>query len=138
MQQTGLPPISSSNASVLILGTMPGKASLATQQYYASSTNRFWRTMEHLVKVPQALPYDERVRRLFVAGIALWDVAHTCHRVGSQECSQEPPFSARDVQAMSRQTSRGTATVSQVCVAFGISRQAYYGVRSARCHSSAK
>lgn len=39
---------------------------------------------------------------------------------------------------MSRQTSRGTATVSQLCVAFGISRQAYYEVRPARAETLRK
>jgi putative transposase len=41
----------------------------------------------------------------------------------------EKAFTAREVAEMSRETSRGEANVTQLCGAFGISRQAYYIAR---------
>jgi len=44
---------------------------------------------------------------------------------------KERPYTAREVSTMSLTTSRGKATVGQLCEAFGISRQAYYAARKA-------
>ncbi|MFD0737975.1 DNA-deoxyinosine glycosylase [Lysobacter koreensis] len=79
----GLPPIANADACVLVLGSMPGAASLQAGQYYAHGRNRFWRYMGELVGANPALPYAERVQRLGEAGIAVWDVIGQCRRVGS-------------------------------------------------------
>lgn len=79
----GLPPIASADARVLILGSMPGAASLQAGQYYAHRQNRFWRFMGALIDADPALPYPQRVQRLRSAGIALWDVIADCRREGS-------------------------------------------------------
>jgi hypoxanthine-DNA glycosylase len=79
----GFPPIAAPTARVLILGSMPGSASLAAQAYYAHPQNRFWPFMGLLVGASQALPYAQRVDRLRTAGIALWDVLASCEREGS-------------------------------------------------------
>jgi double-stranded uracil-DNA glycosylase len=77
------PPLAHSGATCLILGSMPGKASLAAQQYYAHPRNHFWPLMEALTGVPAALPYPERCEKLNQAGIAVWDVLKTCLRSSS-------------------------------------------------------
>lgn len=77
------PPIATPNARILILGTMPGEESLSRQEYYANPRNQFWRIMQELFGIPLSAPYAERVARLQENRIALWDVLHSCERVGS-------------------------------------------------------
>jgi TDG/mug DNA glycosylase family protein len=77
------PPVADNNATILILGSMPGKESLKQQQYYAHPQNAFWKIMGELVGAPRELPYKERLRKLTAAQIALWDVLKTCERQGS-------------------------------------------------------
>ena len=79
----GLPPIAQADACVLILGSMPGAASLLAGQYYAHRQNRFWPYMSALTGMQGSLPYPERVQRLHRAGIAVWDVIAHCRRDGS-------------------------------------------------------
>ena len=76
-------PIADLNAEVLILGSMPGRASLAADQYYAHAQNIFWRVMAELLQFDAALPYALRVQALKSARIALWDVLQSCTREGS-------------------------------------------------------
>jgi double-stranded uracil-DNA glycosylase len=79
----GFAPLLGSDPRVLILGTMPGVASLALQQYYAQSRNAFWRIMGELFAAGPELDYPHRTRRLTGAGIAVWDVLARCARAGS-------------------------------------------------------
>lgn len=71
------------NARALVLGSMPGAASLGAGQYYAHPRNVFWPIMGRLFDAGPTLPYDERLRRLTAAGVALWDVIASCARPGS-------------------------------------------------------
>ena len=81
------PPIASDKSKVLILGSMPGKASLKAQQYYAHPRNAFWCIMGELFAIDPALPYQERVTGLQSAGVALWDSLQACTRPGSLDAS---------------------------------------------------
>ena len=81
------PPIASEKSRVLILGSMPGEASLKAGQYYALPRNAFWRIMGELFGAGPQLPYEQRVERLGRAGVALWDSLHSCVRPGSLDAS---------------------------------------------------
>jgi len=76
-------PIENAKSRVLILGSMPGKASLAAGQYYAHPQNLFWRILGEVTGAGPALPYQTRAWALKSSGIALWDVLESCIREGS-------------------------------------------------------
>jgi double-stranded uracil-DNA glycosylase len=78
-------PVGNADASVLILGSMPGKESLKQNQYYAHPRNDFWKIIGELVGAYPELPYEERIRILKSSGIALWDVLASCKRETSQD-----------------------------------------------------
>lgn len=68
---------------MLILGSMPGEASLQQQQYYAHPRNAFWPMMQALLAFDEQATYPQRIIALQQAGIALWDVIFSCRRQGS-------------------------------------------------------
>ena len=80
-------PLSSGSAAVLILGSMPGGASLATGRYYAHPSNRFWPLLAELFPAHRSgflsADFDERYRAALAAGVALWDTIGVCEREGS-------------------------------------------------------
>jgi len=80
---TGFDCIADEHSEILILGSMPGVASLKQQQYYAHPRNAFWKIIEALYDIPAGLDYQQRLALLKKQKIALWDVAHQCVRSGS-------------------------------------------------------
>lgn len=80
----GLAPVARADAKVLILGSLPGEASLAAGQYYAHPTNQFWRLVgAALDEELHTLPYAHKVERLADRGVALWDMVAEGRRRGS-------------------------------------------------------
>ncbi len=80
MHVQSFPPLGNTRATRLVLGTMPGKASLLARQYYAHPRNAFWFIIEGLFGIPRQLPYRQRVRELSKTGLAVWDVLAACTR----------------------------------------------------------
>jgi hypoxanthine-DNA glycosylase len=76
-------PVARQDARILILGSMPGVASLNAAQYYAFPRNVFWKIMGELFAAKPELDYPTRLEKLMDNHIAMWDVIGTCHRPGS-------------------------------------------------------
>lgn len=77
------PPIAGPNARILILGSIPGKASLEAGEYYAHPRNQFWPIIAELLQCGPLADYPSKIRALLDANIALWDVMQSCYRPGS-------------------------------------------------------
>ena len=77
------PPISNPEARVLVLGSMPGLASLRLQQYYGHPQNTFWKIVGAVLGFDPALAYEQRTAALVQRRVALWDVLASCVREGS-------------------------------------------------------
>jgi double-stranded uracil-DNA glycosylase len=80
-------PVVSPDAVVLILGSMPGVASLDKQQYYGHAKNAFWPIMGALFGAGPELCYQQRTAILTAHGIAVWDVLQSCRRAGSLDAN---------------------------------------------------
>jgi hypoxanthine-DNA glycosylase len=74
---------------ILILGSMPGVASLTAQQYYAYPRNQFWQIIGAICGAGPELPYPQRLQQLLQRGLGLWDVLHSCVRGGSLDAAIE-------------------------------------------------
>ncbi len=78
------PPIADGDTRVLILGSLPGAASLTAGRYYAHPQNQFWRLVGAVVERDLvALPYEARLEALARAEIGLWDMVAEASRQGS-------------------------------------------------------
>lgn len=77
-------PVVDGNTRLLILGSLPGDASLKAAQYYAHPQNAFWRLVGGVIRRDlAALPYPDRLEALKAAGVGLWDVVASAERPGS-------------------------------------------------------
>jgi len=78
------PPICGENPKILILGSMPGVASLTRQEYYAHAQNAFWKIMFSLLSdLPVPDDFESRKKLMLENHIAVWDVLESCEREGS-------------------------------------------------------
>jgi TDG/mug DNA glycosylase family protein len=83
MRVHSFPPVADPESRLLILGSMPGKASLRAGEYYAHPRNLFWSFIETCLGVASEAPYPERIAALRNRGVALWDVLASCTRASS-------------------------------------------------------
>lgn len=88
-------PVVDARARLLILGSLPGDASLKAAQYYAHPQNGFWRLIGGVVGVElAALPYPDRLEALKASGVGLWDVIASAERPGSLDAAIRSPEAA--------------------------------------------
>jgi double-stranded uracil-DNA glycosylase len=79
----------SPDTRVLILGSLPGDASLAAARYYAHPRNQFWRLAGAAIgreDLP-AIEYEARLAALLSAGVGLWDTVASAVRAGSLDAA---------------------------------------------------
>src|SRR5664279_4087602 len=81
----GLPPVMGDGARVLILGSFPSERSLVTSEYYANRRNQFWPLLGEVFGFDADMPYAQRIDAVMGHGVALWDVIHSCRRLGSMD-----------------------------------------------------
>ncbi|MGH8847828.1 MAG: DNA-deoxyinosine glycosylase, partial [Polaromonas sp.] len=102
---TGLPPLVSGRTRLLILGSFPGAASLAAQQYYGHPQNHFWKILQAIWPAGPigtgADSYQIRSEWLLSKQLGLWDVYAACERAGSLDSSIRNPV-VNDFAALKR------------------------------------
>ena len=87
----GLAAVAGPATRLLLLGSFPGRASLAAQQYYGHARNQFWPILGALWGMDDlpARPYAERLALMQAHGLGLWDVYASCQRQGSLDSAIE-------------------------------------------------
>ena len=117
-RKSAFAPIVSPGTRVLILGSLPGEASLAAQRYYAHPQNRFWVLAGAVIGREDLgqLAYEERLAALQDAHVGLWDTIASAHRPGSLDAA------IREAEPAALRVARGQASGSA-------------GDRLQRCHS---
>ena len=96
MRKRAFDPVVAANTRLLILGSLPGEASLAVGQYYAHPRNAFWRLMGDLLNQPDLheRAYAERLTALRARGVGLWDTVAEAERIGSLDTAIRLPVHA--------------------------------------------
>ena len=83
MKIYSFPSLSNPQATVLLLGTIPGAQSLVMKEYYAHPHNHFWKLIATIFKEPLSGDYNKKKEMLIRNKIAVWDVLQACERQGS-------------------------------------------------------
>jgi hypoxanthine-DNA glycosylase len=88
----GLAPVIAADTRLVILGSFPGAASLAAQQYYGHPRNKLWPLLSALWNEDLvALDYAPRLAALERHRVGLWDVYRSCEREGSLDSAIRAP-----------------------------------------------
>ena len=84
-RKASFPPVVGPETRLLLLGSLPGEASLRAERYYAHPQNQFWRLIGAAIGREELnqLAYAERLALLGAAGVGLWDVVADAVRPGS-------------------------------------------------------
>lgn len=94
MIKRSFPPVADGETRLLILGSLPGEASLAAGRYYAHPQNAFWRLLGGVIGTDlTSLDYNARLDALQMHHIGLWDAVAGAMRQGSLDGA------IRDVEA---------------------------------------
>ena len=94
-RRLGFSPVVDTDTRLLILGSLPGDASLKAAQYYAHPRNAFWPLISGMLGEDLAvLPYEQRLDRLKARGVGLWDVIASAERSGSLDAAIRSPEAA--------------------------------------------
>ena len=94
-RRIGFDPVVDADSRLLILGSLPGDASLKAAQYYAHPRNAFWRLLGGVLGEDlDALAYEARLERLKARRIGLWDVIASAERSGSLDAAIRSPQAA--------------------------------------------
>lgn len=126
------PPAVSPQTRILIIGSMPGEASLRAQQYYAYKHNQFWRILFDVFeggRTPE--DYRDKIQTVLKHGLGLWDALAACERRGSLDGNITRP-EPNDFPALFQQYPRihtllfnGAAAFTFYKRAFGVPRHRY-------------
>ncbi|NML11719.1 DNA-deoxyinosine glycosylase [Sphingobium sp. AR-3-1] len=83
-RKAAFPPSVDAHTRLLILGSLPGDASIRQGEYYAHRGNAFWALLgDVLGEELRGQPYAMRLKRLRARGVGLWDVIESAEREGS-------------------------------------------------------
>ena len=94
-------PVIGERPRILILGSMPGVASLDAVQYYAHPRNVFWPIMAELFSIDASVDYAQRIVQISAAPVILWDTLRRCYRPGSLDSSiARDSVEANDIPAL--------------------------------------
>ncbi|BBD97729.1 DNA-deoxyinosine glycosylase [Sphingobium amiense] len=87
-RKAAFPPSVDADTRLLILGSLPGEASIRQGEYYAHRGNAFWHLLGGVLEEDlRAMPYAMRLKRLRARGVGLWDVIESAEREGSLDSS---------------------------------------------------
>ena len=82
------PPVIREDTRLLVLGSLPGRASLAAGRYYAHPRNLFWWLIGAAIgRELEPLDYEARLAALLDAGVGLWDAVAAAERPGSLDAN---------------------------------------------------
>ncbi len=77
-------PVVGPDTRLLIIGSMPGEASLRAQEYYAYKYNQFWRIIFDLFENGrEPKNYQDKLSVILKRRLGLWDTLAACERSGS-------------------------------------------------------
>lgn len=94
------PPVVARDTRILILGSLPGAASLQMRQYYGHPRNAFWKLVGDAIGVDlYGMDYPSRLQTLLAHRIGLWDVIAQARRQGSLD-SDIRDHSRNDLQTL--------------------------------------
>lgn len=118
------PPVIREDTRLLVLGSLPGRASLEAGRYYAHPRNLFWRLIGAATgQELEPLDYEARLATLLNAGVGLWDTVAAAERPGSLDADIRL-HQASDLAALMAQSPKLRAIAFNGATAARIGRKA--------------